>query len=1206
MTQSNTYRDRNYDLLGSEQIVRSDDGLTVTTTRDIQGDKIADYVTEQTTIYEADGDVQNSVTTVDGTGSIIMRFTSHTTGNGLITNSTIDLGDDGSIDRTFNRTEIATGGSTETTKIYNLQNELLTTSVTTVSADGWTTTRKNDLDGDGFIDTESVSSVDVNRTNTTVSNDLNNDGTVAAKITSVQANNGLSASTTFDFTNDGSVDLTRTRSVAHQADGKTVVTNIEKYGTADAYRSVATTTANGLQTTTQIDVNGDGSFDETSIAQTQYLGDGSTVSSVETLYADGSLRYKSLNTTSADGLKTEYKSDRDGNGVVDHQVTEIINADGSRSTINLILNKAGVVISKSVTEVSADGLTETVTANGNRETYRYSATSDESYTWENGVAAAVGSTNIKSSHTIDGNGVDTWICTMTTMIVAQRTVTFGGQQNGGSYIEYYNQSVTTTKTVVLDNIAKEQLFAVAGQIYDAILDRDMGRSEYEVLINSIKDGALDETGFATSLMGEFDLRYGALSNAEYVNQIYINAFGRDASMFEVDLALRRLTLKAETRVQFALDISNNIEHLFVGNNHRSTNNIDLDIVPPVFERGLDAAEARELVSNLIDVIYDRDATAHELETLTKRLLTGTENLDDLASLLLQDDGQVQGVATRGLKGLTDAALVDLAFLNALGRLPTADEKRDWGDNLSAGRLSVAQFAALLATSTEHQAIGNSHNVGSAVPLSLITGTAAAETLTGTAGSETLTGGLGADTINDAGGHDVYVWKKGDGNDTIYDQSASLVQTDTLLLLDVLPSEVSLSHISGGSNLIIKIGLETITITNRYYAPSTGYGLEQIQFADGTVWALDKILSESKLVGTAIAETIAATNMRDIIEGLDGNDTIYSYAGDDHVSGGLGVDLINDNGGNDVYVWKKGDGSDTIYDSSADQNELDLLHLIDATQSEVSLVRIGNDLKVKIGANEVITFTNGASTVGYGIEQIKFSDGSFWTWGDIKAKTKTEGTAGVDGHSYTAQDDVIWGYAGNDSLDGWYGNDRIIGGTGVDYISDGSGNETFVWSKNDGNDTIYDSSASLIEIDTLELTNVASGEAVLTRANNSADLQIKIGLETLTLTNQYYTSTAGYGVERIVFVDGVAWTLNDIWERTSINGTTAADTLYGRDHVDNIFGGAGNDVIYGYGGNDLIVGGIGNDAVYDTAGHDTYRWSTGDGSDTIYDQGALQR
>jgi Ca2+-binding RTX toxin-like protein len=563
------------------------------------------------------------------------------------------------------------------------------------------------------------------------------------------------------------------------------------------------------------------------------------------------------------------------------------------------------------------------------------------------------------------------------------------------------------------------------------------------------------------------------------------------------------------------------------------------------------------------------------------------------------------VATRSLSGLTNSALIETAFLNAMGRMPNADEKRDWGDNLTAGRLTAAQFVAALAISAEHQAVGNLHNGLTILPLLNVMGTAAAETLNGTASSETLTGGLGADTINDIGGNDVYVWKKGDGNDIIYDQSASLTQTDTLKFLDVLPSEVSLSHNSGGSDLYIKVGLETITMTNRYYTPTTGYGVEQIQFSDGIIWTLDRILTESKLVGTLAAETIAATNMKDTIDGLAGNDTIYAYAGDDIAKGGLGDDYISDSAGNDTFLWAKGDGNDTIYDYSADKNEIDTLHLTNVFQSEVTLIRAASDLRIGIVGGEFITITNRfhSNLVGYGIEQIKFADGSIWSFNDILAKTITQGTAGADLESYSYFDDVIYGYDGNDSPDGSFGNDRIIGGKGDDSITDASGNETYVWSKGDGNDTIYDNSASLIEVDTLELTDVSSTEVVLINTSNSYNLSVKIAGETITLTNQLYSPAYGYGVERINFADGVIWNLNDILEHTSLSGTSLGETIHGRDSADNILGYAGDDIINSYDGNDLVVGGQGNDIINDRAGNDTYRWSTGDGSDTIYDSGA---
>ena len=89
-------------------------------------------------------------------------------------------------------------------------------------------------------------------------------------------------------------------------------------------------------------------------------------------------------------------------------------------------------------------------------------------------------------------------------------------------------------------------------------------------------------------------------------------------------------------------------------------------------------------------------------------------------------------------------------------------------------------------------------------------------------------------------------------------------------------------------------------------------------------------------------------------------------------------------------------------------------------------------------------------------------------------------------------------------------------------------------------------------------------------------------------------------------------------RTYRYGTSANDLIYGNSGIDYIYGYGGDDWLYGYGGSDAIYGGGGYDRLYGGAGHDTlrghagsdylsggygsdtYRFSAGDGSDTLYD------
>ena len=88
----------------------------------------------------------------------------------------------------------------------------------------------------------------------------------------------------------------------------------------------------------------------------------------------------------------------------------------------------------------------------------------------------------------------------------------------------------------------------------------------------------------------------------------------------------------------------------------------------------------------------------------------------------------------------------------------------------------------------------------------------------------------------------------------------------------------------------------------------GLGLEQIVFADGTIWTRADI--RTKLISQA---------------GTPGNDAINGASTCRHHRRWPGNDTINGEGGADTYIYDRGDGNDTIADKAID-NGIDKLTL----------------------------------------------------------------------------------------------------------------------------------------------------------------------------------------------------------------------------------------------------------------------------------------
>ncbi|MEE2862469.1 MAG: family 16 glycosylhydrolase [Pseudomonadota bacterium] len=158
---------------------------------------------------------------------------------------------------------------------------------------------------------------------------------------------------------------------------------------------------------------------------------------------------------------------------------------------------------------------------------------------------------------------------------------------------------------------------------------------------------------------------------------------------------------------------------------------------------------------------------------------------------------------------------------------------------------------------------------------------------------------------------------------------------------------------------------------------------------------------------------------------------------------------------------------------------------------------------------------------------------------------------------------IVGGSGNDALEGGSGHDKILGLGGDDTL-DGKGGADEMHGGT-GNDTYW--------------------------VDNAADRIIE-------------RSGEGYDWTHA----SVNWTLSSDVEALSlrtaahINGTGngSANFIKGNSGNNVISGMAGDDVLEGRGGNDVLIGGTGNDRLIGGLGRDVFRFTAGDGQDTITD------
>ncbi|KQM32530.1 hypothetical protein ASE62_13140 [Rhizobium sp. Leaf202] len=439
----------------------------------------------------------------------------------------------------------------------------------------------------------------------------------------------------------------------------------------------------------------------------------------------------------------------------------------------------------------------------------------------------------------------------------------------------------------------------------------------------------------------------------------------------------------------------------------------------------------------------------------------------------------------------------------------------------------------------------------------IAGTDGNDTITGTTGSDSqIMAGKGNDVLKGLTGSDTYIYSSGDGSDYIDDESGSTSDVDILKLTDLNVGDLTFSRVGSHAKITVSSTGHVITLDEQFYSDSSNWGIEKIEFANGTVW------DRAQIKEAAIPWII----------GTDGNDTLPGTSLNDFFSGGLGDDRFNSGAGSDTYVYASGDGSDYIDDESGSTSDVDVLKLTDLNVGDLTFSRIGSHAKITVSSTgHVITLDEQfySDTSNWGIEKIEFADGTVWDRAQIK----------------TASISRINGTTGNDTLSGTSLNDVFNGGLGDDRFNSGAGSDTYIYASGDGSDYIDDESGSTSDVDILKLTDLNVGDLTFSRVGSHAKITINSTGHVITLDEQFYSDTSNWGIEKIEFADGT------VWDRAQIK--TAS--------ISRINGTTGNDTLSGTSLNDFFSGGLGDDRFNSGAGSDTYIYASGDGSDYIDDE-----
>jgi Ca2+-binding RTX toxin-like protein len=260
-----------------------------------------------------------------------------------------------------------------------------------------------------------------------------------------------------------------------------------------------------------------------------------------------------------------------------------------------------------------------------------------------------------------------------------------------------------------------------------------------------------------------------------------------------------------------------------------------------------------------------------------------------------------------------------------------------------------------------------------------------------------------------------------------------------------------------------------------------------------------------------------------------------------------------------------------------------------SQTDLTFVRsvngTGNDLIVSINGTPDQIFinsdlwadTNNRSQDGDRIEYFDFADGSRLTISDIEAKTLI-GTVGNESlKGFLSSNDLIDSKGGNDSLSGLSGDDTYLFGRGygVDTILDHNGDGVV------GSADRVLFGAGITQNDLTFARSGTGGTDLLISIKGTTD-QLIISAGLWADTNNRVQD--GDRIEYFDFADGSRLSISDIEAKTLI-GTVA------------------NETIKGYLTDDILMGNAGNDTLTGGNGNDTYIFNVGDGQDTILEGGS---
>ncbi|MFN3868565.1 MAG: calcium-binding protein, partial [Hyphomicrobiaceae bacterium] len=335
----------------------------------------------------------------------------------------------------------------------------------------------------------------------------------------------------------------------------------------------------------------------------------------------------------------------------------------------------------------------------------------------------------------------------------------------------------------------------------------------------------------------------------------------------------------------------------------------------------------------------------------------------------------------------------------------------------------------------------------------------------------------------------------------------------------------------------------------------GFGVEQIEFADGTILSRSDLLALAPPMDLNTIDRVNAltnvtrgyggdgndrlegTNSDDELLGGRGNDVLLGGLGNDQLLGGKGADVLDGGGGNDWLGYSFGGGADEFY-----------------SDGNTYIGGTGNDVIFGTRDGDAYVFN-----LGDGRDTVRHDAPRF----------RPEPFADID-------------YL-------------IEAGPGyVDYVLDETPEDVRAVARSD-NSAIP---VPLKELDTLKFgAGIGPADIQVSRQGDSLVFAHVNGTDAVSFErwfSSFASVTPSSVLERVEFADGTVWRVH---ADGSVEVVSVPGTLEGTDGDDALYApGGGPSVMNGLGGNDLLVGAEGDDVIDGGTGNDTLYGNTG--SDTL--------